>query len=112
MPKLTFQNKAVSLEVEKGTTILEAALAHNIPLYHTCGGNASCSTCHVRVHSGAQNLCPIDEVESRVLEAFDLGAGYRLGCQAMMLDGDVVVEIPDRQREPRPNKTPPIPESP
>lgn len=109
MPKLTFIHPAVTFEVPKGATVLDAAMEHGVPLYHTCGGNASCSTCRVRVVSGESNLLPIDEAERRVLDAFDLGPGYRLGCQAMISGTQVTVEIPIRDKEPRPSKIPPLP---
>jgi adenylate cyclase len=34
-------------------TILEAALAASVPLFHICGGNAKCSTCWVLIIEGA-----------------------------------------------------------
>src|SRR5437867_7222534 len=106
MPKVSFKNKNVTAEVEKGFSVLEAAMDHGVPLYHTCGGNASCSTCRVAVLKGADNLSPIEEAEAQVLDAFDLKPPHRLGCQALLLKGEVEVEIPDRNNPPRPNKTP------
>ena len=108
MPKISFANKQLTFEVEKGLSILESALQHNVPIYHTCGGNASCSTCRVRILKGAEHLSPADEAELQVLDAFDLTPPYRLGCQALLLGGEVEVEIPDRTKPCRPNKTPPI----
>ena len=110
MPKLIFKQKKIILEVEAGTSILEAAMERGVPLYHTCGGNCSCSTCRVCVLRGAENLSPMQADEAQVLDSFDLKPPYRLGCQAQVLKGDVEVEIPERDREPRPNKTPQVPE--
>lgn len=84
-------------------------MEHGVPLYHTCGGNASCSTCRVRVLKGPEFLSAIESAEAQVLDAFDLKAPYRLGCQAQILGGIVEVEIPPRDHEPRPNKTPRLP---
>lgn len=109
MPRLRFLKPDKSIEVEEGTTILEAAMEHGVPLYHTCGGNASCSTCRVVVLYGSERLSPIEDAEAQVLDSFDLRPPHRLGCQAA-IHGDVVVEIPDRAKEPRPNKTPRVPE--
>ncbi len=111
MFKIHFMNSNKVVEVEKGSSILEAALDHGVPIYHTCGGNASCSTCRVKILSGAENLSPVEAAEAQVLDAFDLKPPYRLGCQAQLLSGDVALEIPDRARPPRPNKTPPLPEA-
>lgn len=112
MPKVTFSpdggaSKRV-VEAEMAASILDTALASGINLYHTCGGNASCSTCRVRVIRGAENLSGIDDAEAQVLDSFDLKPPFRLGCQARVT-GDVEVEIPRWERPPRPNKTPQVP---
>ena len=107
MPKITFNNK-VAIEVEPGLSVLEAALEHRVPIYHTCGGNCSCSTCRVLVLKGAENLSTPEEAERQILDSFDLKAPYRLGCQTLILSGEVEVEIPKRDNPPRPNKTPRI----
>jgi 2Fe-2S ferredoxin len=106
MPKIYFKNKNVTVEVDKGCSVLEAALEYQVPIYHTCGGNASCSTCRIVVLNGERNLSIPEDAEVQVLDAFDLKPPYRLGCQALLLGGDVEVEIPDRNKPPRDNKTP------
>ena len=110
MPRVVFRDRGLAADVEKGATILEAAMRFGAPLYHTCGGNASCSTCRVLVRKGDENLSGIETAEAQVLDSFDLGPPHRLGCQAMVLKGEVEVEIPKRVEEPRPNKTPLLPE--
>ena len=111
MPKIFFTTAKQKREVvvDESTSILDAALSYGIPLYHTCGGNASCSTCRVVVRKGGENLSPIEDAETQVLDSFDLKAPYRLGCQAAILGGDVEVEILPWERAPRPNKTPKVP---
>ncbi len=109
MPKIKFQNNNLTVDVEKGLSVLDAAMRFNVPLYHTCGGNCSCSTCRIMVLSGAENLSVMEDCEKEVLDAFDLRSPHRLGCQSQILKDTVVVEIPKRTKEPRPNKTPRIP---
>lgn len=111
MPTIRFAHDDRPIEVPRGVSVLEAALQHGVPLPHTCGGNCSCSTCRVRVLEGAANLTPMEPDEASVLDSFDLKPPHRLGCQALVL-GDVELEIPDRPRPPRPNKTPPLGEGP
>ncbi len=110
MPRITFKtkDKDVTVDVERGISVLDAALRSKIPIYHTCGGNASCSTCRIVVLEGAKHLSGVETAEAQVLDAFDLKAPHRLGCQSQVL-GDVTVLIPERDKEPRPNKTPPLP---
>ena len=110
MPKILFKNKNRTVDVEKGISVLEAALRYDVPIYHTCGGNCSCSTCRILVLSGAENVSPMDAMEAGILDAFDLKAPHRLGCQTLVMGGVVEVEIPERDKAPRPNKTPPLPD--
>ena len=56
MPKIRFLPMETEVEVAEGTTILDAALDHNVPLNHNCGGNCACSTCHVVVEQGYESL--------------------------------------------------------
>src|SRR6266849_7881022 len=39
-------------------SILDVLLAHGVPLEHACGGNCACTTCHVVVKQGFQQLPP------------------------------------------------------
>lgn len=103
--KVTFLpiNKVVEIDTEKFPlgdhglpgSILDIALAHGINLEHACGGNCACTTCHVWVKSGMENL---SEAEDKELDLSEKAAGAklnsRLGCQAVVLKGEVVVEIP------------------
>ena len=108
MPKIIFFGKR-TVDTEEGSSILDTALSSGVTLYHTCGGNASCSTCRVKVLKGAENLSIIEDAEAQVLDSFDLKPPFRLGCQARVTSGEVEVEIPRWERAPRPNKTPKVP---
>ena len=79
----------------KPGSLLDIALAHGIHLEHNCGGNCACTTCHVIVREGEENLSEmqVDE-EDRLDTAEGLTIHSRLGCQAVV-HGDVVVEIPE-----------------
>src|SRR5580704_5239853 len=70
----------------KEESILDVALNNHITLDHACGGNCACTTCHIWVKEGAENLSPMDD---------DLQLNSRLGCQVQITKpGKVVVEIP------------------
>jgi 2Fe-2S ferredoxin len=93
MPKVTFQPLNLTFNVKDGESILDVAIEHDVPLQHACGGFCACTTCHVRVVSGATSL---SDAEDEELDRLDrVGSpedGSRLGCQAR-IHGDVVVEI-------------------
>lgn len=59
---------------------------------------------------GSEHLSRPEDEEKQILDAFDLKAPHRLGCQAIIGRGDVTVRIPKRDKAPRPNKTPPLPD--
>lgn len=93
MPKITFLPMNKSVEVKAGETILEGAIAHDIPLQHACGGFCACTTCHVIVKEGESFLSTAEEDEEERLDrATGVTLKSRLGCQAKVM-GDVVVEI-------------------
>jgi len=53
-------------------------------LEHACGGSCACTTCHVVVKEGVNNLSEIDDDEiDRVEQAADFQLNSRLGCQAV-----------------------------
>jgi 2Fe-2S ferredoxin len=106
--KVTFiqqDGEPVTVEYEPGVTpyhehgkegsLLDIALNFGIDLQHACGGNCACTTCHVIVKQGEENMCDMDEdEEDRLYLADGLTLRSRLGCQAVV-KGDVKVEIAD-----------------
>ncbi|MCL6269024.1 ISC system 2Fe-2S type ferredoxin [Sansalvadorimonas sp. 2012CJ34-2] len=83
------------VEVEPGTTVLDAALAEGIEIEHACEKSCACTTCHVIVREGFDSLEESDELEDDMLDkAWGLEPESRLGCQAVVADEDLVVEIP------------------
>jgi 2Fe-2S ferredoxin len=106
--KVTFLRKGeepLTVEYEPGVTpyhdhgkegsILDISLNYGIDLEHACGGNCACTTCHVIVKAGEENMSDMDEdEEDRLYMADGLTLHSRLGCQSVV-EGDVTVEIPD-----------------
>jgi 2Fe-2S ferredoxin len=94
---VTFDHRKLSYQDHgKEGSILDVALNHGIHLEHACGGNCACTTCHVWVKEGAENLSEMDDDEADRLDmAADLQLNSRLGCQAVITKaGKIVVEIP------------------
>jgi len=103
--KVTFLPSNVVVEVDedaypygddgKPGSILDVAIAAGVDLDHNCGGHCACTTCHVIVRAGGENLSPMQEDEEDRLDiAPGLEPTSRLGCQAVVR-GDVTVEIPE-----------------
>jgi 2Fe-2S ferredoxin len=106
MPKVTFivDGEAKTVEFEHGKlpysnhgrpeSFLDVSKNFDLGLEHACGGNCACTTCHVIIKEGAQNLSPMEDDEADRLDtAWDLTVDSRLGCQAV-IRGDVVCELP------------------
>ena len=75
-------------------SILDVLLGHGLFLEHACGGSCACTTCHVIIRQGEQNLTEMEDDEMNRLDtAWDLTPKSRLGCQAV-IKGDVVCELP------------------
>lgn len=93
MPKVTFLPMNETYEAKEGESLLDVAIEHDVPLQHACGGFCACTTCHVHVKSGLENLSASEEEEEERLDrATNITLQSRLGCQAK-IHGDVTVEI-------------------
>jgi 2Fe-2S ferredoxin len=87
--------KGALFEVEPGTSICDALLAHDIEIEHACEMSCACTTCHVIVREGFGSLEEATELEEDMLDkAWGLEAHSRLSCQAIVGKQDLVVEIP------------------
>jgi 2Fe-2S ferredoxin len=107
MPKVTFilrDGTERTVEFEQGKlpyhehglpqSFLDVAMSFGIPLEHACGGSCACTTCHLFIREGEQNLSePEDNELDRLDTAWDLRTNSRLGCRAV-IKGDVVAEFP------------------
>jgi 2Fe-2S ferredoxin len=109
MPRVTFlpvdgqfnihQGEPITVEVEPGTTILQAAQRAHAKVGFACGGNCACSTCHVYVKQGYDSLSDVEEDEEDILDkAFDVRPTSRLGCQSKIGAADLVCEITRESR--------------
>ncbi len=106
MPKVTFikDGKETTVEFESGKleyqhhglpeSFLDVAMNCGISLEHACGGSCACTTCHLIIRKGMENLSEEQDNElDRLDTAWDLTTSSRLGCQAI-IKGDVVAEFP------------------
>lgn len=107
--KVTFLPDNVTVEVDesqfpfgdhgKPGSLLDVAMANKVTMGHNCGGSCACTTCHVVVKEGMENLSRMeDDEEDRLDMAEGLTLSSRLGCQAV-IQGDVVVAIQDEGDE-------------
>ena len=103
MPKITFNfeekdKTPVTVDIAVGEMILDVALDSDVSLHHNCGAVCACSTCHIYVEQGADNLSEISEKEEDFVDrARNPKFNSRLACQCVLQDDtDLVVTIPDQ----------------
>ncbi len=78
-----------------GDTLLDAALDSGLYLEHECGGNCTCTTCHVVIEEGWDCLSPPEEPEQyRLTFAQGLTPRSRLACQALLRCGPISFRLP------------------
>jgi len=91
---VTFEPGGQKVEVDEGSTILDAARSIDLSLDHVCGGCCSCATCHVIVKQGLEHLGERSEDELSMLEtATGQTEWSRLACQTEVV-ADLIVRIP------------------
>jgi len=91
--ELTFLPSKKTVSFEGHPSILEVALANEIPLNHSCGGMGSCTTCLVVIKKGLEKLTSRAELEQEHANIRGFQDHERLACQTSAADG-LVVAIP------------------
>jgi uncharacterized 2Fe-2S/4Fe-4S cluster protein (DUF4445 family)/NADPH-dependent glutamate synthase beta subunit-like oxidoreductase len=93
--------------VPKGKTLKEASIALGVDIEGICGEKAICGKCKVRIEQGVfekygvessrEHLSPMGPTERKFFSLQQERGGYRLACQAKILD-DVIVFVPEESR--------------
>jgi Na+-transporting NADH:ubiquinone oxidoreductase subunit F len=84
-------NNEKKIEVEGGTTLLNALSSQGVFLPSACGGGGTCIQCVCQVHSGGGAILPTEEPNFSRKEIAD---NFRLGCQVKVKE-DMEVQIPE-----------------
>ncbi len=83
------------VEAKPGESICDAALRNGLEIEHACEMSCACTTCHVHIREGFDELPEADELEEDFLDkAWGVDPDSRLSCQVIVEDADLVVEIP------------------
>jgi 2Fe-2S ferredoxin len=95
LPHVDICPDGARFQAEPGESICRNLLNHDIAIEHACELSCACTTCHVIVREGFAGLDPSDENEDDLLDkAWGLTPLSRLSCQAIVKQGDLVIEIP------------------
>ncbi|HCY62627.1 MAG TPA: ISC system 2Fe-2S type ferredoxin [Oxalobacteraceae bacterium] len=95
LPHATLCPEGAVIDAQKGKSVCDTLLEHDIEIEHACEKSCACTTCHVIVREGFDSLNEAEEKEEDLLDmAWGLEAASRLSCQAVVGDEDLVIEIP------------------
>jgi len=89
MPVVSIQPAGVSVEVEAGTSLLDAARQAGIPIRNDCGGQGVCGRCVVEVRQGDVERRPAHRTAPE---------GLDLACRTLVGQSDVQVFLPPESR--------------
>jgi uncharacterized 2Fe-2S/4Fe-4S cluster protein (DUF4445 family) len=92
--RITFMPDEKSVEVEAGTTLMEAAEKAGIHINSLCGGEGVCGRCRVRIKNGKLRA---DKHSISLLSKAEITEGYVLACQTRV-DADMEILIPTASR--------------
>ena len=85
--RLELQPLGKTLSLERGTSLRDVLFAQGVEF--PCGGRGRCKGCRVRVLAGQ---LPVTVDDARLLDARELGEGWRLSCQARA-ENDLTLEL-------------------
>jgi uncharacterized 2Fe-2S/4Fe-4S cluster protein (DUF4445 family) len=92
--RITFLPDEKSVEVDAGTTLMEAAEKADIHINSLCGGEGVCGRCRVKLINGKARA---DKHSISLLSKEEIMEGYVLACQTRV-DSDMEVIIPAESR--------------
>ena len=95
LPHIEICPEGAVIEAKEGESICQNLLDNGIAIEHACEISCACTTCHVVVREGFDQLEPSDEAEDDLLDkAWGLEPNSRLSCQAVVNKAPLVIEIP------------------
>jgi ferredoxin, 2Fe-2S len=87
--------QGAQIDAREGVSICDTLLDAGIEIEHACEKSCACTTCHVIVREGFDELEPPTDKEDDLLDkAWGLELTSRLSCQARVGDEPLTIEIP------------------
>lgn len=84
--QITLDGATLSFDMDRDTTVLEAALANALDAPHACKAGV-CSTCKCKVIEGE-----VEMVANHALEDYEVERGFILSCQSFPITDKVIVD--------------------
>ena len=89
--RLTFADIDITVTVPAGVRVIDISEKVGAGIIYGCR-EGDCGTCMMRVEEGWNNLSEPSVLEEKVLRENMAGRHYRLACQFVVRDEDVLVE--------------------
>jgi len=77
------------IHAKVGPTLLELAIANNVPHASLCRGKGRCGTCRVKLLNASSPLAPANDLEKALLEQLECSADVRLACQVVSCETEL-----------------------
>lgn len=90
MPKVTFKDDDLDVDVEDGANLRDVAMEEGASIPFGCE-QGICGTCLSNIPEGAENLSEMEDQEKETVDAMGGEPGQRLLCQCQV-HGDVTIE--------------------
>ena len=88
--EVRFAPSGKRVQVEAGTTLLDAAREAGLPVASACGAEGLCARCGMTVLEGAEALPPETEAEADAKARNRIDPAWRLACR-VAIAGDLEV---------------------
>jgi uncharacterized 2Fe-2S/4Fe-4S cluster protein (DUF4445 family) len=99
MAKIILEPEGKRIPAHRGQTLLQVLRDSGVILESLCGGFGACGKDKVLIVRGQESLNPLTRSEEKFLTLDEARKGYRLACQARIIeDGDIVVFVPPESR--------------
>lgn len=86
MPQISFVKNKAPIDLPEGVVLMEALLAHGVPVASSCKGDGICGKCRMRIVTGAELLPAKSAAEIAVLEKNLADVSERLSCQIQVFE--------------------------
>lgn len=91
MPVIRRPRQKDQISVAVGANLLHALQDAGIAVASSCGGDAVCGKCVIKILNGQENLTPPQEDELFLIEKDQIQAPFRVSCQCAVL-GDIDID--------------------
>ena len=94
MATITFSPSGETIEVPRGTSLLDAAIMCELDVPAPCAGQGRCGRCRVRVASGE-----IERRSNAGMSTAEVQGGWAVACQTYAGAGAIEIDVPERREE-------------